>query len=142
MSPRFLRGNRRSFPSVVDRSEWTSRFHPATFRAALWTAVSLHRARRALHAEGLKARVPGPPPLPVGATRGVYAVIRRQPQTCLERAMVLQTWYSAHGHPLEVVVGVSKGEGGFQAHAWLEIEPAEGDGYQEIMRLPAPSVAP
>ena len=69
--------------------------------------MSLRRARRALRARGVAGRIPPPPPLPLGATRGVLAVLRRTEPTCLERATVLQTWLSAHQQPVDIVVGVA-----------------------------------
>lgn len=40
---------------------------------------------------------------------------------CLVRAMVAEALLSASGHPAEICFGVSK-EGGFGAHAWVEVE--------------------
>jgi hypothetical protein len=75
----------------------------------------------------------------VSARRGVYALLRRRPHTCLERALVLQAWESAHGNVRDVVIGVDPRGMEFAAHAWLSGEPdAEAPRFEELMRLPAP----
>lgn len=113
----------------------TGRWDVATLRAAWWTRRALARARRRLRRDGLAARINSPPPLPPGAIRGVRAILRRQPNTCLERALVLQRWLAAHDAPYDVVVGVSRREG-FQAHAWLEFESTPTTArFSEITRL-------
>jgi hypothetical protein len=110
-----------------------------TLRAAVWTARSLRRAKRDLARFGLEGTsVPAPPRLPARARRGMLAVIARKPNTCLERALVLQRWEAAHGAPSDVVIGVTA-PGDFTAHAWLESMPdGYSAGYQEIHRIPAP----
>ncbi|HET8757877.1 MAG TPA: lasso peptide biosynthesis B2 protein [Solirubrobacteraceae bacterium] len=112
----------------------------ATVRAALWTARALRRTKRELARHGLDgARVAPPPSLPAHARRGVMAVIRRKPNTCLERALVLQRWEAAHGAVSDVVIGVPGRGGDFVAHAWLEHMPdGQAAAYHEIHRLPAP----
>jgi hypothetical protein len=113
-----------------------------TLRAALWAARSLRRAKRDLGRHGLEgARVDPPPRLPASARRGVLAVIRRRPNTCLERALVLQRWETSHGAGADVVIGVpALGQEQFIAHAWLETMP-DGplDRFHEILRIPAPA---
>jgi hypothetical protein len=112
----------------------------ATVRAAVWTARALRRTKRELAGRGLEgARVAPPPPLPAHARRGVMAVIRRKPNTCLERALVLQRWEASHGAPSDVVIGVPGRGGDFVAHAWLEHMPdGQVAAYHEIHRIPAP----
>ena len=112
----------------------------ATVRAALWTARALRRTKRELARQGLEgARVDPPPPLPAHARRGVMAVIRRKPNTCLERALVLQRWEAAHGSRSDVVIGVPGRGDDFVAHAWLEHMPdGQAAAYHEIHRIPAP----
>ena len=79
-----------------------------------------------------------PPKLPLSAQRGVLAVLRRMPSTCLERALVMQRWHSAQGARMEVVIGVKSPGGLFKAHAWLDGSPdPESSAYEELMRLPA-----
>lgn len=116
-------------------------FAPATVRAAAWAAVSLRRARRVLRSRGVTARIPFPPRLPIGATRGVLAVLRRTEPTCLERAVVLQTWLAAHDLPVEIVIGIAREDDAVVAHAWIEqgVRPSEGDRYREIHRIPPPT---
>jgi len=111
-----------------------------TLRAAAWAIVALRRTRRDLVRLGLDgARVSPPPSLPPHARRGVLAVIRRRPTTCLERALVLQRWEAAHGGPSDVVIGVPGPGPGFVAHAWLESMPdGLAAGYHELLRIPAP----
>jgi hypothetical protein len=112
----------------------------ATLRAAAWALRALRRTKRDLAARGLEgARVAPPPLLPAHARRGVMAVIRRKPNTCLERALVLQRWEAAHGSVSDVVIGVPDRGGDFVAHAWLEHMPdGQAAAYHEIHRIPAP----
>ncbi len=110
-----------------------------TLRAALWAQLALVRARRALRCGVLEdVEVRQPPRLPAAARRGVVAVLRRQPHTCLERALVLQTWEAAYGNARDVVIGVARDGGDFAAHAWLAGDPDNDDSrFHELMRLPA-----
>ena len=111
-----------------------------TLHAAVWAQVALVRARRALRRRPLDRVVVQPPPagLPASAGRGVYALLRRRPNTCLERALVLQAWEGAHGALRDVVIGVDPRGGEFVAHAWLAGEPdGERARFIELMRLPA-----
>lgn len=111
-----------------------------TVRGAVWAQLALLRARRGLQRRSIERVVVHPPParLPVSAGRGVYALLRRRPNTCLERALVLQAWEKAHGNIRDVVIGVDLRGTEFAAHAWLAGEP-EGDDarFAELMRLPA-----
>jgi Transglutaminase-like superfamily len=118
----------------------TARLDPATLRAALWTVRALRRTKRDLARHGLDgARVAPPPPLPAHARRGVMAIIRRRPNTCLERALVLQRWEAVHGSASDVVIGVPGRGGDFVAHAWLDHMPdGQAAAYHEIHRIPAP----
>ncbi len=109
-----------------------------TLRAAWWTRRALRRVHADLQARGLEyTPAPKPPPLPDHARRGVLAVLRRTPSTCLERALVLQRWHEAHGAPRDVIVAVRGPTIDFSAHAWLDGEP-DGDtsAFAELMRLP------
>jgi transglutaminase superfamily protein len=109
-----------------------------TLRAALWTLRALRTTRAQLRCgqiDGL--RIPPPPPLPEGAARGVRAILRRRPNTCLERSLVLQRWIGTFGDAPDVIVGVSGPSGAFRAHAWLEGEPDGADQpFHELLRLP------
>lgn len=116
------------------------RYDFSTLRAALWTVRSLVRARRLLRAgelERVQSRLSEPPRVPDPADRGVYAILRRKPNTCLERALVLQRWLASRGTPRDVVIGVSGGTRDFKAHAWLEGE-AVSPSFTEVTRLPTP----
>lgn len=108
-----------------------------TLRAAWWTLGALVRTRLALRRRAIGGVVVGaPPPLPVHAGRGVHAVLRRVPNTCLERALVLQRWLAQHGVVKDVVVGVTSPRD-FRAHAWLDGDRVEQE-FQELTRLPPP----
>lgn len=107
-------------------------------RAALWAARSVRRARRELRRSGYEGiTLPLVPALPESASRGVNAVLRRLPATCLERAVVLQRWRAAQGDPRDVVVGVRGTRANFRAHAWLDDEQPRVDigEFRELVRL-------
>jgi hypothetical protein len=109
-----------------------------TLRAAWWAWRTLPRVRRQLRAGRLRnLSVGAPPTLPPDSQRGVDAVLRRLPSSCLERAVVLQRWHAAQGRPLDVIVGVT-GLDDFKAHAWLEGEPVPLlPRFNELFRLSA-----
>jgi len=110
---------------------------PDVVRGAWWTVRAVREARRRLSAQGLAGFTLTPPPaLPPSAERGVRLVLRRLSPSCLERALVLQTWLAAHGRAHDVVVGVRKAGRDFRAHAWIDVEESwqRGD-YREITRL-------
>lgn len=108
-------------------------------RAAWWAYRALGQARRTLRRDGFEGvALSAPPSLPDSATRGVLAALRRQPSTCLERALVLQRWYAAQGSPRDVVIAVKGPSRQFEAHAWLDGEHDAGaETFSELMRLPA-----
>jgi hypothetical protein len=108
-----------------------------TLRAALWTFRALRKTKRDLKRHGYpNVELTDPPKLPRHAWRGVNAVMRREPHTCLERAIVLQRWFNAHGIQRAIVIGVT-GAADFRAHAWLEGERTSPE-FVELTRLPAP----
>jgi len=108
----------------------------ADLRAAAWTLRAIASARRQLRARPLQdVRLPRPPAVADRAVRGVEAVFRRRRTSCLERALVLQRWHSAHGRPQDVVIGVAGTRSKFRAHAWLGGEPEEGSGFRELARV-------
>ncbi|HZT91503.1 MAG TPA: lasso peptide biosynthesis B2 protein [Gaiellaceae bacterium] len=108
----------------------------ATLRAAWWAVVQLESVRRQLRVGGYREVRVGPPPrVPDHATRGVHAVLRLARSTCLQRALVLQSWLRARGVPRDVVIGVT-GSADFRAHAWVDGEPAP-PAFRELTRLPA-----
>jgi len=133
--------NARTHPTLARARRFVALLAPSSLRAAGWAFLALRRARRDLAGHGLGGVwVPGPPRLPASARIGVLAVVRRQPSTCLERALVLQRWEADHGAPSDVVIGVRGASDNFQAHAWLEGMPdARPDVFREILRLPAPT---
>lgn len=107
-------------------------------RAALWALRAVHSARRQLKRSGYEGlTLPPVPTLPTAASRGVHAILRRLPSTCLERAVVLQHWRTAHGDPRDVIVGVRGTKESFEAHAWLDDERLEQNvgEYRELARL-------
>ena len=88
------------------RQPLTSRYSPATVRAAAWAFLAYHKASRDLRSKGVETRVVAPPgSLPSGARRGVDAVLRRVRPTCLQRALVLQEWLRVHNVPCDVIIG-------------------------------------
>lgn len=93
-----------------------------------------------LRSHGVSARIPFPPRLPIGATRGVMAVLRRTEPTCLERATVLQTWLAAHDTAVDIIVGVAASDGGVTAHAWIDlgVRPPGAEQFREIYRIQPP----
>ena len=107
------------------------------WRAAIWARRAAGSAKRQLakgRVDGLV--VPPPPVLPPSAERGVHAALRRLPNTCLERAFVLQTWRASQGDAREVVIGVASPKQGFLAHAWLDGEGGSlAEPFTEIMRV-------
>jgi hypothetical protein len=123
---------------ITARARTLSRLDLATLRAAVWAVRALRQAERDLSRHGLGgARVIAPPTLPAHAGRGVLAVLRRRPSTCLERALVLQRWEAAHGRPADVVIGVPGRGRDFVAHAWLDSMPdALAGSHHELMRIP------
>ena len=126
-----------------------ARFHPANLRAAWWALRTARRTRRLLERAGLDEAIapPPPPPLPTAALRGVRAALRRNGDTCLVNAIVLQAWEAAHGRRRDLVIGAT-GPHDFHAHAWLDgdtVIPASEPGvgtpvrnFSELSRRPAP----
>jgi len=116
---------------------WPARFDPAALRAAWWALRALAVARRKLRAGALRdVTLPAPPPLAPRGKRGVEAVLRRRPHSCLERSLVLQRWLAAQGEPRDVVIAVTSSRD-FQAHAWLDGDPAPvaTPRFEELLRL-------
>jgi len=130
-------GLRRRVRLVVPRLTTIRRLDLATLRAAWWTQVALRRTRRTLRTSPVTdVVVRRPPRLPDHAGRGVHAVLRRVPNTCLERALVLQRWLSEHGFDKDVVIGVTSAHD-FRAHAWLDGETVD-EQFHELTRLRPP----
>ena len=110
----------------------------AKVRAALWAAVALRSARRQLRRgarpDGVRLKAPrgGEEGL-----NGVLRVVRTVDNTCLERAVVLQHWYAAHGSRRVLFVGVTAPSSGFKAHAWLAGEDVGEEEFMELLRYEA-----
>ncbi len=113
----------------------------STPRALWWAERAARQVRRDLAGRGLDNLVVGPPPpLPPRDRRWVAVLLRIRRQTCLVRSAVLQAWDAAHGRPRDLVIGVTAPGKGFQAHAWLEGEPARASrGFTELSRRPPPA---
>ena len=111
-----------------------------TLRAAAWANGALVRLRRQLKETPVDAvRLDRPPALPAHALRGLRLAFRVRRATCLERALVLQRWHSAHGQKRDVVIAVRTGGRLFEAHAWLDGDPDPVAGsFSELMRVAAP----
>jgi len=109
-------------------------------RGLLWAWRSASDARTHLRVEGgVSAPVRPPPTLPVRSLRGVRWGLRLRHASCLERSLVLQRWFLAHGQEREVVVGVAVDGTTTLAHAWLAGEEHLNDReYTEMTRVPAP----
>lgn len=108
----------------------------ASLRAAFWTFRALVSARRQLRRSGIGGLLlPAVPNVPSRAARGVFAILRRQRPTCLERALVLQRWCAAHGELRDVIVGVQGSGEHFRAHAWLEDDSLPTTGFAELLRV-------
>ena len=109
----------------------------AAGRGAWWAYWAVRKTRRRLRADGVICFTLAPPPaLPASADRGLSLVLRRLQPSCLERALVLQSWLRAHGRDHDVVIGVARTDSEFRAHAWLDVEaPSRGVGFREITRI-------
>lgn len=106
-------------------------------RAASWTARSALSARGQLR-RGVRPDaivLPRLPRLPQTATRTVRAVTRLLDNSCLERAIVLQKWYAAHGDKKVVWIGVTAPARGFRAHAWLEGEDSSSQVFTQLLKV-------
>lgn len=111
----------------------TRRLSPATVRAALWALHALRLAQRHVRTVPIADfALPAAPALPAASRRGVEAVLRRRPHTCLEGSLVRQAWFAGQGVARDVIIG-SLTSPRFSAHAWLEGEPSA---YDELLRLP------
>lgn len=101
--------------------------------------MALVGVRRQLRKAGSQVKVrPAPPRLGDGARRGVSGVMRRLGATCLEEALVLQAWDSAHGREQDVVIGITGSVDSLRAHAWLA-GSEDAEDFEELTRWPAAS---
>ena len=108
-------------------------------RAASWTIRSANSARKQLR-RGIPPdaiELPRVPVLRPEAGIIIRRITRLFGNTCLERAVVLQRWYVAHGQPKPIYVGVTAPLTGFKAHAWLEGEKSGQDSFTELLKFEA-----
>jgi glycosyltransferase involved in cell wall biosynthesis len=113
---------------------------PAFLAGGVWALRAWLRCRFQLRRGGLHAvELPRPPADLPGAANGVARALNAAPATCLERSLVRQHWYAAHGRARDVVIGIRGPTSDFGAHAWLDGD-AEGPGtFTELQRWPAPA---
>lgn len=110
---------------------------PAELAGALWALGAAGLCRLQLATGSIESvRLPPASRLPPSGLTGVEAVLGRLHAACLLRSCVLQAWLAAHGHPLDLVIGVRAPAQGFSAHAWLE-EPGKTTpgAHTEILRI-------
>ena len=132
--------------SDLRRSPAAWRLAWRVLRLVLWVRWSLWRRPYArVRAELVRRRVGrgAPPPIrgrsgdlardPRALAWAVRAAARRVPKaSCLTQSLALETLLLQAGHPAELRIGVARGAaGGFEAHAWVEL-----DGQVMIGRLP------
>ena len=108
----------------------------ATVRAFWWSIGELRRLRRTLGPRGLEATVVPPPPLEPYALRGVRFATSVGRASCLERSLILQQWFGAHGTTYDILVGVDSSNSDFKAHAWLEGYDDPVEEYTILTRRP------
>jgi len=116
------------------------RLTPARLCAAWWTLRAIRSARR-LTTEGqlLRGTLPPPPSLGDDARWAVVGTLARRHTTCLVRSLVLQAWDADHGRPRDLIIGVTRPDESFGAHAWLDGDTGHGTTFTELTRRPAPS---
>jgi hypothetical protein len=112
---------------------------PGNIRGALWAWRAGSAARRQLTTRGLEAvALPRPPALDRAGARGVDAILRRRKLSCLERSLVRQRWYAAHGSMRDLIIGVTDNLEDFGAHAWLDgDDERQAEGFVQLLRRPA-----
>jgi Transglutaminase-like superfamily len=108
-----------------------------TVRGAGWAMLALRRLRREIPREGLDVRVLAPPRTAPTGLRGVEAALRLRRATCLERSLIVQRWLMAFGSRHDVLLGVGRGSGTMEAHAWIHrYDPdVEGEGLELLSRI-------
>lgn len=102
----------------------------------LWAVRQLRAVHKRLPVVGTVTRVPRPArPGPRGWWGIRLAILATHP-TCLERALLLQSWMGTYRAAPDVVIGVRNGTNGVQAHAWVEDrDPWFDPSYSELTRL-------
>jgi hypothetical protein len=121
-------------------AEWIRTADLDTVRAAIWAIRACRSIHSAPHQLGVRA--PGLPTVPrVGADafRGVEHVLWLRAERCLVSASVRQSWLAAHDDQRDVIIGVTlERPGQLLSHAWLSGEDSEGEGFDEVTRIPCP----
>ncbi|MFW2381111.1 MAG: lasso peptide biosynthesis protein [Acidimicrobiales bacterium] len=109
-------------------------FHIKGYR---WARSELARVRADLPVSGVRTRAQVPDLTAPAGRRGVFRALAKTDQNCLERALVLQAWWSTSVMPApDVVIGVRRGESILEAHAWVDgSDPWFDESYGEILRL-------
>lgn len=115
------------------------RYDRAPVRTALWTVRAILGVRKGVREPDFGAsRLPRPPKVSQASTHGVTGVLRRWPQTCLVRSVVLQHWLAAQGDFRDLIIGVTAPDSNFAAHAWLDGEtPSDRIEFVELLRYAA-----
>ena len=109
----------------------------ATVRVAAWTRSSVRALGTALARDGITAMdaIPAAPEVAADHRATVVGVLGLMGATCLVRSAVLQRWDADHDRARPLIIGVSKENGEFKAHAWLDGERS-GAGFVELHRRP------
>ncbi len=112
---------------------------PAFLQGAWWGLRAWLVCRAQLRRRGLSAvSLPQPACERPGALSGVHRALAHLPSSCLERSLIRQRWHAAQGRPRDVVIGVRGPAAEFGAHAWLDGDPPDPGGFEELRRWPAP----
>ncbi|MGI8904714.1 MAG: nucleotidyltransferase family protein [Solirubrobacteraceae bacterium] len=112
---------------------------PGFLRGAWWGLRAWLVCRAQLRRRGLSGvSLPRPAPERPGALSGVHRALARLPSSCLERSLIRQRWHAAQGRPRDVVIGVRGPAAEFGAHAWLDGDPPDPGGFEELRRWPVP----
>ena len=98
-----------------------------------WTADALLFVRAELATTGIGQTNPFRAPRRKITESSVGIVLERNAASCLERSLVRQRFYAAHGQHRELIIGVSPPNQDFHAHAWLSGDAGEGDDLYQIM---------
>jgi Transglutaminase-like superfamily len=108
----------------------------ATVRTGFWTIRATRSVRRAVRENPAVVSPPTrAPEVPSISEAGMLFVLRLSRQSCLVRAIVRQAWFHAQGSHRDLVIGVRRHEGQFEAHSWIDGDaPVALTTYREIAR--------
>lgn len=119
---------------------WTRRLLTGllpNMRSFMWAFGRLRAVRAELRHEGADVRVPLAVGLGPRGWAGVRTAIAVARPTCLERALLIQSWIGGYMDPPDVVIGVRNRDGAVEAHAWVDgRDPWFDQSYEELARLP------